>query len=132
MSSDHPAKLKEPLRRVASPGYRAPEEVRLIVSDDHETLFFSSVAAAESYLEAIDVEDGRTHAYDVEGRHYSVEAKGLGTWSAGRVVIELQPGEPELDAVEQLLLAGLAYDSRIGPDWELADLLERARRDLSA
>jgi len=132
MTSDDPAKLNEPLRRVASHGYRAPEKVRLVISDQDGTLFFSSIAAAESYIEAIDVEDGRTHAYDVEGRPYSVEARGLGAWSAGRVVIDLQPGEPDPDAVKRLLLAGLSYDPLIGPDWTLADLLERARRDLSA
>lgn len=33
-------------------------EVRLIVAADEPPLFFSSVDAAEQYLEAIDVEDG--------------------------------------------------------------------------
>ena len=111
---------------------KAEKKVGLVVAADEPALFFSSIEAAEAKLEAIDVEDGvYPVAYDPEGRPYILRSEGLGRFSAGRVCLEPQSTEPQPEALRQLLLRALAYDPAVSSEWSLAELLQRAARDLS-
>ena len=63
--------------------------IKLIVAADEPVLFFSSIAAAESYLEWIDVEDGvYPIAYDPDGNVYRLKTEGQ------QVVIEHDTKSP--------------------------------------
>jgi hypothetical protein len=60
-----------------------PSDGPIVVVAENELVFFSSTAAAEGYLEAIDVEEGTyTRAFDADGhplrlRTFEVVEKGL-------------------------------------------------------
>lgn len=109
------------------------KEIRLIVASDEIATLFSSVAAAETYLEAIDVENGEYPvAYGVDGRVYRVSQQRLSAWDSGSVLI----AETDQSAPEELaaLLRRLAASSRIGvnPDQPVEDLLSELSRFLIA
>jgi hypothetical protein len=64
------------------------KRVGLIVASDDGCAVFTSVEAAEGYLEAVDVEDGVYPAgYDADGRVFRLHASGVTTWNPGRVTI---------------------------------------------
>jgi len=108
-------------RRPAKQGDR---EIRLIVGADEPALFFTSVEAAERYLEWIDVEDGVYHdLYDDTGQPYRIRAVGQ------RVIIE-----PDLDRAPEpeklrafLLRVCRGIDIPAEASDDLATLLERCR-----
>lgn len=102
-------------------------EVVLIIAADEPALFFSSVTAAENYLEAVDVRDGvYTGAYGAGGEPYSLRAEG------NRVAIEPDAGTPRVAELTALLRS---YLSRVGPPSEhlnLAGMLAAVRSHVSA
>ncbi|MBN8553354.1 MAG: hypothetical protein J0L52_10720 [Caulobacterales bacterium] len=62
--------------------------IALIVIADDGLAVFSSIGAAETYMEAVDVEDGvYSGAYDSDGRLYSIQYSGIGAWDPGQVEI---------------------------------------------
>jgi hypothetical protein len=64
-------------------------DVRLIVAADEPAVFFSSIQSAESYLEAIDVNNGvYTAAYGPAGEPYRISAPN------NRVSITPDPSYP--------------------------------------
>jgi len=79
-------------------------KIKLIVAADQPALFFTSMRQAETYLEAIDVEDGvYPDAYGPDGEPYKLEAV------SGRVrVTPLERAEPRPDDLRALLLRYLA------------------------
>jgi hypothetical protein len=85
-------------------GYASPKVPpgALFVAADEPLLIYPSVAAAESHLEAIDVEDGvYSAAYGPNGEPYRVESEG------NRVIIE-RTGEPNKpDELRALILGYL-------------------------
>src|SRR5688500_2627001 len=85
---------------------RAPPdaEIRLIVAADEPALFFSSVKAAETYLEAIDVEDGvYGAAYGPNGEPY------LKSTNDNRVIVRRDPTRsPEPDELKKLVTSFFA------------------------
>ena len=69
----------------------------IIVNNFGDVVFFASVADAEGWLEAIDVENNEYVAYDSEGRLVTlgVVTKQKGFFSGGkRVVVERAEAEP--------------------------------------
>ena len=73
----------------------------LIVAADEPALFFTSIEAAESYLEAIDVENGEySAAYGPDGRPYQIGTSG------NRVVITPERNRPSDPAALKALLLG--------------------------
>jgi hypothetical protein len=80
---------------------RAPPdaEIQLIVAADEPALFFSSVNAAETYLEAIDVENGvYGAAYGPRGEPYVISA------NSNRVTLRRdQTRSPQPDELKKLL-----------------------------
>jgi hypothetical protein len=113
---------------------RAAEQERkigLVVASDEIASLVSSVAAAERYLEAIDVENGEYPvAYSPDGRVYRISCHGLGTWDAGSVRITAT------DQFEPAKLASLLRDltrsPRVGvePDLPIEELLGQLARYL--
>lgn len=64
------------------------KRVGLIVASDDGGAVFTSVEAAEGYIEAVDVEDGVYPAgYDADGRVFKIHASGVTKWNPGRVTI---------------------------------------------
>jgi len=64
------------------------KRVGLVVASDDGCAVFTSVEAAEGYLEAVDVEDGvYPIGYDAAGRVFRIRASGVTTWNPGRVTI---------------------------------------------
>lgn len=114
------------LRNVATPGYKAPKKLGLIVTAD-EVLFFSSAEAAAAYAEAIEVEGGEYGvSYDLEGRPYEF------TVSESRVKVELTSAPAAShEELRLILLRGMAHDPVVTRDWSLSDLLKRARAHLT-
>lgn len=109
------------------------KQVRLIVASDEIASLFSSVAAAEGFLEAIDVENEEYPvAYGVDGRVYRLSQQGLSAWDSGSVFI----AETDQFAPDELasLLRRLAASSRIDvdPDQPLEGLLSELGRFLIA
>ena len=64
------------------------KRVGLIVPSDAGCDVFTSVGAAEGYLEAVDFED-RLYpvAYDAAGRVFKIHTAGVTAWKPGRVTI---------------------------------------------
>ena len=96
-------------------------QVKLIVAADEPAIFFASVQDAESWMEAIDVEDGvYSAAFGPNGEPYAITTDG--TW----VHIEETGEAPQLEALKALLLR---YFNAIGEtpstNLELPALLER-------
>jgi hypothetical protein len=109
---------------------RAPPdaEIRLIVAADEPALFFSSVEAAETYLEAIDVEDGvYGAAHGTHGEPYVISTSG------NRVIVRLDPTRsPQPDELKKLVKAFFAAIGQ--PDAEdepLPAMLARCTRFLT-
>jgi hypothetical protein len=75
------------------------ENIKLIIAADEPALFFTSVERAESYLEAIDVEDGvYTAAYGTNGEPYRISSKG------NRVaIIPIEGEQPKVEELRSLL-----------------------------
>jgi hypothetical protein len=98
-------------------------KIEIIVAADEPALFFTSVRQAETYLEAIDVEDGvYSDAYGPAGEPYKLEAV------SGRVrVTPLEGVEPQPDELRALLLRYLAANGvdRIAGTESLRSLLAR-------
>lgn len=62
--------------------------VFLIVKSRDGLMLFSSIKSAESYIEAIDVEDGEYECiFDINGSKYEISYSGLTTWNSGGVHI---------------------------------------------
>jgi hypothetical protein len=81
-----------------------PKQISLVIAADEPALFFSSIEAAEQYLEAVDVEAGvYTAAYGRDGSPYRLNVK------EGRVAVVPDPGRPpQPDALKALLHTFLA------------------------
>jgi hypothetical protein len=92
------------------------KHICLIVAADEPALFYSSVDAAEQYLEAIDVEDGvYSAAYGPDGSLYQISVRN------DRVVIRPDDSQaPQPEALKALLLSFL---SAIGAPAEQNDSL---------
>jgi len=104
-------------------------KIALIVAADEPALFFTSIKAAESYLETIDVENYEySAAYDPDGRLYQIGTSGK------RVVITPERDQPSDPAALKALLLG--FLSEIGEPGSEADSLEtlikRCERYVSA
>lgn len=96
--------------------------IQLVVAADEPALFFTSTGAAESYLEAVDVEEGiYTAAYGVNGEPYRIGVYG------GSVVIHLDDEQaPKPDELRALLLLFLANKQPpVRGDEDLATLIQR-------
>lgn len=109
------------LRNVATPNYKAPKKLGLIVTGG-EVLFFSSAKAAAGYAEAIDVEGGECGvSYDLEGRPYEFTVR------ESQVKVEPKSGPAAShEELRRILLEGMAHDPMVTQDWSLSDLLKRA------
>ncbi len=106
-----------------------PKQISLIIAADEPALFFSSIDAAERYLEPIDVENGvYTAAYGPDGSAYRIGVKD------GRVTIAPDPGQPpQPDTLKALLLTFLAaVGSPARQNEDLPALLERCAAHLGA
>lgn len=103
--------------------------IKLIVAADEPALFFTSVDAAERYLEIIDVQDGiYTAAYGPEGQCYQ-----LGTRD-NRVIITADFNRPGDAAALKMLLVRYLTAANI-PASEadsLNVLIKRCERYISA
>jgi hypothetical protein len=96
-------------------------QVKLIVAADEPALFFASVEDAQSYLEAIDVENGvYGPVFGPNGEPYSISTDGHD------VIIRATGEAPQPEALKALLLKYLAArgetPARVS---SLSDLLER-------
>lgn len=96
-------------------------QVKLIVAADEPAIFFASVQDAESWMEAIDVEDGvYSAAFGPNGETYTVSTDGT------RVHIEETGGAPQPEALMALLRKYFdALGEMQSADLELPALLER-------
>lgn len=100
--------------------------IELIVAADEPALFFSSVSAAEGYLEAVDVRDGvYTAAYGPNGEPFSIGVEG------DRVIIRPSAGEAQPRQLIELLKSLLAEPVEESPT-VLAMLLDRLASRISA
>jgi len=101
------------------------ERIRLIVEEEGEPLFFSSLGAAESHLEAIDVDDGvYPRAYGPDGKLYRVSS------DEDRVVIvEDEGSSARPDELESLVRS---YLSAVGVAMAASDDLETLLRKCEA
>ena len=108
---------------------KGTENIGLIVAADEPALFFTSVKAAETYLEAVDVRDGvYTAAYGPDGQPHRIDTQG------NRVVITPEDDKvPEPEALKALLLSYLSKTGdEAGERESLGDLLTRCARAVSA
>ncbi len=99
--------------------------VALIVAADEPALFFSSVEAAEDYLEAVDVRNGvYPAAYGPGGERFEVETVGEDVKVRPCAAVKAP------DALAALLQA---YFAAIGdpPINDLAEMLRRAEQHLT-
>lgn len=99
--------------------------VGLIVVADEPALFFSSISAAEGYLEAIDVDEGvYPLAYDIKGKLYRIRSNG------DSVIIEPDmETEPCPDDLKRLLVNVLsARGIQVSDDMPLDTLLDLSAR----
>lgn len=72
--------------------------VGLIVATDTSAMMFSSVSAAEGYLEGIDVKNGEyPKGYGPDGQPYDLLADG------NEVIIVRSKAEPDIDVVKKLV-----------------------------
>lgn len=96
-------------------------QVKLIVAADEPAIFFASLQDAESWMEAMDVEDGvYSAAFGPNGEPYTVSTDGT------RVNIEETGEAPQPEALKALLLKYFdALGEKPSADLELAALLER-------
>jgi hypothetical protein len=101
---------------------RQHPSVFLIVAADEPAIFFSSVAVAESYIEAIDVDNGvYPAAYGVTGELYRISV------DHGRVLIRrAEESAPRPDELRRVLLRFLqSVDASTPSDDDLAALIRR-------
>jgi hypothetical protein len=93
----------------------------VVVVAENELLFFSSAAAAEGYLEAIDVEEGTyTRAFNAEGHALTlrvVEAAEKGLFGIGQVHVSHVRVEKDLAGwgVDDARKALVAFLRRVDP-----------------
>ena len=79
------------------------KRVGLIVASIDGCAVFTSVEAAEGYLEAVDVDDGvYPVGYDADGRVFRIRASGVTTWNSGRVTITPN-GETDAQSLRGLI-----------------------------
>lgn len=103
---------------------QASRPIQLIVAADEPALLFSSVKAAEGYLEAVDVRNGvYTAAYGPAGEPFSITAVG------DHVVIRQSTDEPLPNQLVQLLQKLLPSEERSD---DLAVLLGHLSSHVSA
>lgn len=94
--------------------------VGLIVAADEPALYFSSIAAAEDYLEAIDVVGGvYGGAYGPGGEVYDIGVRN------GRAVIRLNGEGSRPDALRALLLRAPPNQTQARDGEPLASLIKR-------
>lgn len=106
------------------------KRVGLIVASDDGCAVFTSVEAAEGYLEAVDVEDGAYPVgYDADGRVFRILASGVTTWNPGRVTI-VPNGETDAQSLRELIEQTLPDESVA--DVPIDDLAQRLRSRIIA
>ena len=98
------------------------KEIGLIVATEQSALMFSSVTAAESYLEATDVRNGEyPEAYGSDGRPFDVLTDG-----GDQVVIIEGSGSPDIEAAKPLVMRFLTeHGIRYAPDRPFEELLSK-------
>lgn len=88
------------------------DRIKLIVDDGRWPLFFSSVEAAESYLEAIDVDNGEyPRAWGPDGELYK-----LTSVDGGVVVVEDESRSKYPNELEDILRRYLGYLGEKAPE----------------
>lgn len=107
------------------------KRVGLIVASDDGCAVFTSVEAAEKYLEAADVEDGvYPVGYDADGRVFRIHASGVTTWNPGRVTITPN-GEKDAQSLRDLIEQTLPADENVA-DVAIDELAQRLRSRIIA
>jgi hypothetical protein len=94
----------------------------IVLVDGLDVQFFSSIEAAEGWMEAIDVENGVYHAYDSRGRALVVETKGERVYMAA--ASEEPPQAHELERLLRDYLRHHLRDIADDPDNTLPRLLD--------
>jgi len=104
--------------------------VGLVVVSDSGLIAFNSLNAAESYMEAIDVEDGvYSTAFDADGRFYEITYSGLSTWETGKAHL-LRTSIVDSEAASLAIKKGLGLDPRKTIEFRV--LLAMLERHLAA
>ena len=94
-------------------------KVPIIIDNCGDVLVFSSVAAASSYMEAVDVLNAEYVGYDCDGRLLDISVA-----EQSRVTISIAEDEPShCDALRKTLVDFLTY-MKVSKDWLSAANLE--------